>query len=88
MAQTEPEHSIPSKNHDPYLVNPSISCIGEYTKIPAKNPNQVLKHMGQLVISLMNAAKEFKGKLDSDHFLIPSLGPLNILPYTTILVIP
>jgi hypothetical protein len=80
IAHTAPELNIPSKNQETYVLTPSISCTGEYRKIPAKNPNQVPKHIGQLVIFLINVAIELNGNPDSDHFLINSLGALKMLP--------
>jgi hypothetical protein len=55
-------------------------CTGEYEKNPKKNPNQVPKHIGQLVMFLINVPVELNGKFDSAHFLINSLGPLKMLP--------
>jgi hypothetical protein len=34
IAHTEPDANIPSKNQDVHEETPSISCTGEYKKIP------------------------------------------------------
>lgn len=81
IAHTEPDANIPSKNQDTYGFIPKYMFTGEYKKIPAKNPNQVEKHMGHADISLMNTQKLFKGVFGfSASRLMAFLGPLKMLP--------
>jgi hypothetical protein len=54
IAHTEPDANIPSKNHDAHGVTPSISCTGEYKKIPKKNPTHTGVHIIQDNIPLRN----------------------------------
>jgi len=89
IAHTEPDANIPSKNQDVHEETPSISCTGEYKKIPKKNPIQVDAHIIHLIMSLTKMKNPLKGKCGVfDALLMAFLGPLNILPYTMMLVIP
>lgn len=81
IAQTDPDANIPSKNHDTYGLTSKNVFTGEYKKIPAKKPNQVEKHMGHAVISLMKTQKLFRGVFGfSESLLMAFLGPLKMLP--------
>jgi hypothetical protein len=81
IAHTEPEANIPSKNHDTNEVTPSISCTGEYKKIPKKNPIHVEAHIIHLIMSLTKMKNPRKGNFGVfDALLIAFLGPLKILP--------
>jgi hypothetical protein len=89
IAHTDPEANIPSKNHEANALTPSISCTGEYTKIPKKNPIHVDAHIIHLIISLTKMKNPRRNEPDvSAVLLMKFLGPLNILPYTMMLVIP
>jgi hypothetical protein len=81
MAHTEPEPNIPSKNQDAHVLTPSISCTGEYKKIPKKNPIHVDAHIIHLIMSLTkikNPRKKTPGVFEV--LLMKFLGPLKILP--------
>jgi hypothetical protein len=81
IVHTEPDANIPSKNQEPQLETPNISCTGEYKKIPKKNPHHTDAHIIHLIISLTNIKNPRKGKFGVfDALLMEFLGPLKILP--------
>jgi hypothetical protein len=81
IAHTEPDANIPSKNQDANGVTPSISCTGEYKKIPKKNPIHVDAHIIHLIISLTKIKNPRKGNFGVfDALLMAFLGPLKMLP--------
>ena len=62
-------------------LTPNSSCIGEYTKIPKKNPTQVGVHIIHFNISDKKTQKPWKLTHSFEaKSLILFLGPLKMLP--------
>ena len=89
IAHTKPAPNIPSKNTDKNLFSPTYSTFGEKYANDKKKPTHVPVHNIQEIRPDRNLPKKFNGAyLLLPHLLIPVLSPLNIEPYTKIVVIP
>ena len=88
IAHTPPAANIPSKKIEDKPFNPNLLDIPP-KQIEKKKPTHVEVHKTQLINPDKNLPKKLKGiNWLFPHLWIPFLSPLNIDPYTKIVVIP